>query len=66
MRRAVSLLRYSAAFLEWIGTEFKQIDRRRRKVMTMHWVLNPKCDIARIYLSRKGGRGLISVEDTLK
>ena len=38
-----------------------------RKLMTMHWALNPKSDIARIYLSRKeGGRGLISVEDTVK
>ena len=35
--------------------------------MTMHRALNPKSDIARIYLSRKeGGRGLISVEDTVK
>ena len=33
----------------------------------MHRALNPKSDVARIYLSRKeGGRGLISVEDTLK
>ena len=35
--------------------------------MTMHRTLNPKCDVARIYLSRKeGGRGLINVEDTVK
>ena len=35
--------------------------------MTMHQALNPKSDIARIYLSRKeGGRELISVKDTTK
>ena len=35
--------------------------------MTMHRALNPKSDVARIYLSKKeGGRGLISVEDTVK
>ena len=34
--------------------------------MTIHWTLNPKSDIARIYLSRKGGRGLTSVGDTVK
>ena len=35
--------------------------------MTMHRELNPKSDVARIYLSRKeGGRGLISVEGTIK
>ena len=32
--------------------------------MTMHQALNPKNDIARIHLSRKGGRGLASVEDS--
>ena len=35
--------------------------------MKMHRALNPKSDVARIYLSRtEGGRGLISVEDTVK
>ena len=35
--------------------------------MTMHRALNPKSDVARIYLSRKeGGKGLISVEDIAK
>ena len=28
--------------------------------------MNPKSEVARVYLSRKGGRGPISVEDTLK
>ena len=33
--------------------------------MTMYQALNPKSDVARIYLSRKeGGRGLISAEDS--
>ena len=64
---AISLLKYSAAFLYWTGVELEQMVRRTRKLMTMHWALNPKSDIARIYLSRKeGGRGLISVEDTVK
>ena len=47
--------------------ELKQMDRRTRKLMTVHRALNPKSDIARIYLSRKGGgKGLISIEDTVK
>ena len=63
----ISLLRYSAAFLDCTGVELEQMDRRTRKLMTMHQALNPKSGIARIYLSRKeGGRGLISVEETLK
>ena len=64
---AISLLIYSAAFLDWARAEFEQMDRRTRKFMTMHRALNPKSDVARIYLSRKeGGRGLISVEDIAK
>ena len=50
---AISLLRYSAAFLDWTGAKLEQINRRTRKLMTMHQVLNPKSDVARIYLSRK-------------
>ena len=43
------------------------MDRRTRQLMKMHRALNPKSDVARIYLSRtEGGRGLISVEDTVK
>ena len=55
------------AFLDWTGTELEQMDRRTRKLMTMHRALNSKSDVARIYLSRKeGGRGLNSVEHTVK
>ena len=58
---------YSAAFLDWTGAELAQIDKRTRKLMTMHQALNPKIDVARIYLSRKeGGRGLIIIEDTIE
>ena len=43
------------------------MDRRTRKLMTMHWSLNPTSVVVRIYLSRKGGgKGLIIVEDRLK
>ena len=63
---AISLLRYSAAFLDYTGAKLEQMDRKTRKLMTMHQALNPKTDRAKIYLSRKGGRGLIIVEDTVK
>ena len=52
---AISLLRYSAAFLDWTEAKLDQIDSRTRKLMTMHQALNPKSDVATIYLSRKGG-----------
>ena len=64
---AISLLRYSAAFLDWTGAELEQMDRRTTELMTMHHSLNPKNDVARICLSRKEGeRRLVSVEDTIK
>ena len=64
---AILLLRYSAVILDWTGVELEQMERRIRKLMTMHWTLNPKSDIARVYLSRKERRrGLIWVKDTVK
>ena len=43
------------------------MDRRIRKLMTMHWALNHKSDVARIYLSRKKeGKGLKGDEETVK
>ena len=63
---AISLLRYSAAFLDWTKAEVEQLDRRTRKLMTMHNALHPKRNVDRLYLPRKdGGRGLLGVEDTV-
>ena len=46
------------------GTKHHEV---KEKVKTESRALNPKSDVARIYLSRKeGGRGLISVEDIAK
>ena len=40
---------------------------RTGQLMTMHQALNPKSDVARIYLSRKErGQELISVKDMVK
>ena len=66
-RWTISLLRHFASFLDFTGAELEQMDRKTRKLMTMHRALNAKSDVAGIYLSRKKkGRGLISVEDTVK
>ena len=63
---AISLLRYSAAFLDWTGAKSEQIDSNTRKLMTLHQALNPKSDVARYTYLEKGGEGLISVKDTVK
>ena len=54
---AVSLLRYSAAFIDWNCTELTQLDQRARKLMTMHNALHPKSNVDCLYIPRKeGGR----------
>ena len=41
---AVSLLRYSAAFVSWRKTELLAIDRKTRKLFTIYGALHPKSD----------------------
>ena len=62
----VPLLRYSRPFLKWTRDELKQMDKRTRKLMTMHKALHPRDDVDRLYVSRKeGGRWLASIEDSV-
>ena len=64
---AIPLLRYSAAFLDWRKSELQDLDRKTRKLLTMHNGLHPKSNVERIYIPREeGGRGLISVEDCVE
>ena len=61
---AVSCVRYSGPFLKWTRDEFKLMDQRTIKLMTLHNALHPKDDIDRVYASREdGGRILASIED---
>ena len=61
---AVSLLRYSTAFVSWRKSQLQAIDRRTRKLFTIYGGLHPKSDVDRLYIPRKeGGGGLISIED---
>ena len=60
---AVSLLRYSAAFMSWKKCELKAIDRKTGKLFTIHGELYHKSDLDRLQIPRKyGGRGLIAIE----
>ena len=64
---AVSLLRYSAAFVVWKKSELQAIDIKTMKLFTIYGVLDPKSDVDRLYIPRKeGGRGLISIEDCVE
>ena len=63
---AVSVVRYFA-YLGWSRHQLEEIDRRTRKLLTMHNRFHPKSNVDRLYLSRsEGGRGLIGVQDTVE
>ena len=64
---AVSLLRYGAGVIMWIVEELKSLDRKTRKLLTIHGVFHPRSDIDRLYVPRKrGGTGLIGCEDCVR
>ena len=61
---AVSLSRYTAAFVSWRKSELQASDRKTGKLFTICGTLHPKSDVDRLYLPRKeGGRCLITIED---
>ena len=61
---AISVIRYSAAFLDWTKEEKKEPDRWTRKQLIAGRVLHPKSNVMRIYIKcRYGGQGLTNVEE---
>lgn len=64
---AVPVLQYSFCILDWTLKELKDIDRKTRKLLTIHKMHHPRADVQRLYVSRKqGGRGLCQVEGAYK
>lgn len=63
---AIPMLRYSAAFLDWTINDLQEMDRRTRKLMTMHNALHPRSNANHLYMpGGEVGRGLLSAEDTV-
>ena len=62
--RAVSVVRYGAGIIKWTTEELEKLDRKTRKLLTIHRAFHCRGDVDRLYVKRsKSGRGLISVED---
>ena len=59
---AISVIRYSAAFLDWMKEETKELYRWTRKQLIAGRALHLKSNVIRIYVKRRYG-GLISVEE---
>ena len=64
--RAVSIIRYGAGIIDWNIAELREMDRKTRKYLTINGAHHPKANVDRLYMKRsKGGRGFISVEDSV-
>ena len=62
----VFILKYGGIF-KWNKNELQEMDRKTRKFMTMNRELQPRSDVARLYVSGKnGGRGLTECENKVK
>ena len=48
-----------------IRKELKQMNQRTRKRMAMQKALHSRDDVDRVYVSRKGERGLTSIKDSV-
>ena len=42
--------------MDWTKEELKSLVMRTRKLMTINGSLNPRENVGRLYLARKGGR----------
>jgi len=63
---AVPVLRCSFGIVNWHQEELQKLDRKTRKLLTIHEQHHPKANIERLYVPRKqGGRGLMQLEAAL-
>ena len=64
---APSVLTYSFGVIHWRTTDLQLLDRRTRKLLTMHGVHHPSADVDRLYAPcNEGGRGLQQIEAMYK
>ena len=64
---AVPVLRYSFGIVQWKLDDLRKLDRKTRKLLTLHGAHHPKADVERLYLPRvEGGRGLLELEESYK
>ena len=60
---AVPVLRHSFGIINWHQEELQKLDRKTRKLLTIHGQHHPKGDVDHLYVPRKeGGRGLMQLE----
>jgi hypothetical protein len=60
------VLRYGFAVTNWRLDEVRKTDRKTREIVTIYKINQNKADTYRLYVERKGGRGLLQIEVTYK
>ncbi|XP_072169481.1 uncharacterized protein [Diadema setosum] len=63
---AVAVLRYTGGVVEWTKAELAAMDRKTRKMLSMYKTHQMSAYVDRLYLPRKGGRGLVSASDCVE
>jgi hypothetical protein len=59
---AIPVLRCSFDIISWHQEEIQKLDRKTRKMLTIHGQHHPRADINRLFFSIKdGGRGLMQI-----
>jgi len=52
---ALPVLRYHFGIISWHQEELQKLDRKTRKLLTIHGQHHPKADVDRLYVPRKQG-----------
>ena len=64
---AIPLVHYTAGLIMWTQIEIRALDISTKKLLTLFKCFSMKDGIDRLYVPRrKGGQGLLSVEDVLQ
>ena len=63
---AILVLKYSFGIVNWRQKELQKLDRKTRKLQTIHGQHHPQAEVDRLYVTRKQkGSGLMQLEEAL-
>lgn len=60
---AIPAIHYGASIVKWTMEKLKYLDRKTRKLITLHRRLHPRSNIQKVYINRNEGKRLIRMTD---
>lgn len=64
---AIPVIRYTGGIVDWTVAELREIDKKTRRLLTLHGAFSMHGDVDRLYVPRcKGGKGLLQVEQLVR